>query len=42
MLFLLVALLAWYPNKRVRVVSIVAPIPTFVQMILPGLGVLYL
>jgi len=38
LLFLIVALLAWHPNKRVRIVSIVAPILTFVQMILPGLG----
>ena len=38
LLFLIVALLAWYPDKRVRIVSIVAPILTFVQMILPGLG----
>jgi hypothetical protein len=37
-LFLIVALLAWYPNKRIRIVSILAPILTFVQMILPGLG----
>ncbi|MGZ4302484.1 MAG: hypothetical protein ACXVR9_10080 [Gaiellaceae bacterium] len=38
LLFLIVALLAWYPNKRIRIVSIIAPILTFVQMILPGLG----
>ena len=38
LLFLIVALLAWYPNKRIRTVSIIAPILTFVQMILPGLG----
>ena len=38
LLFLIVALLAWHPNKRVRMVSIVAPILTFVQMILAGLG----
>src|SRR5437762_10762275 len=31
LLFLIVALLAWHPNKRVRIVSIVAPILTFVQ-----------
>jgi hypothetical protein len=37
-LFLIVALLAWHTNKRIRTVSIVAPILTFVQMILPGLG----
>ncbi|MGZ4363725.1 MAG: hypothetical protein ACXVFF_16020, partial [Gaiellaceae bacterium] len=38
LLFLIVALLAWHPNKRIRTVSIIAPILTFVQMILPGLG----
>ena len=38
LLFLIVALLAWHPTKRVRTVSIVVPILTFVQMILPGLG----
>jgi hypothetical protein len=38
LLFLIVALIAWYPNKRIRIVSIVAPILTFVQMILPGTG----
>jgi len=37
-LFLIVALVAWHSNKRVRVISIVAPILTFVQMILPGTG----
>jgi hypothetical protein len=37
-LFLLVALVAWHPSTRVRTISIVAPILTFVQMILPGLG----
>ena len=37
-LFLIVALLAWYPNKRIRIVSIVAPILTFVQTILAELG----
>ena len=38
LLLLIVALLAWLPNKRVRIISIVAPILTFVQVILPGLG----
>lgn len=37
-LFLIVALLAWHPNSRIRAISIVVPILTFVQMILPGLG----
>ncbi len=38
LLFLIVALLAWHPNMRVRVVSIVVPILTFVQAILAGVG----
>jgi asparagine N-glycosylation enzyme membrane subunit Stt3 len=38
LLFLIVALLAWHPNKRVRTVSIVVPILTFLQLVLPGLG----
>lgn len=37
-LFLIVALLAWHPNRRIRIISIVVPILTFVQMILPALG----
>jgi hypothetical protein len=37
-LFLIVALIAWHPNTRIRTISIVAPILTFVQVILPGLG----
>jgi hypothetical protein len=37
-LFLICALLAWHPNKRIRTISIVVPILAFVQMILPGLG----
>jgi hypothetical protein len=37
-LFLIVALVAWHPNTRIRTISIVVPILTFVQMILPGLG----
>jgi hypothetical protein len=37
-LFLIVALVAWHANKRIRTISIVAPILTFVQMILPGTG----
>jgi hypothetical protein len=36
-LFLIVALLAWHSNKRIRTISIVVPILTFVQMILPAL-----
>ena len=38
LLFLIVALIAWHANKRIRIVSILAPILTFVQMILPGAG----
>lgn len=37
-LFLIVALVAWHANKRIRTISIVVPILTFVQMILAGLG----
>ena len=37
-LFLITALIALHPNKRIRTISIVVPILTFVQMILPGLG----
>ncbi|HEV8102540.1 MAG TPA: hypothetical protein VGP69_02280 [Gaiellaceae bacterium] len=38
LLFLIVALLAWHGNKRIRTVSILLPILLFIQMILPGLG----
>lgn len=38
LLFLIVALLAWHPNTRIRVVSIVLPFLAFFQMILAGLG----
>ena len=37
-LFLITALLAWHPDTRVRVVSIVAPILTFVQVVLAVVG----
>ena len=37
-LFLIVALIAWSPDKRIRTISIIVPILTFVQMILPGTG----
>jgi hypothetical protein len=37
-LFLICALIAWHPNMRVRVVSILVAILTFVQMLLPGGG----
>jgi polyferredoxin len=38
LLFLIVALIAWLPNTRLRTISIVVPILTFVQMILAGAG----
>jgi hypothetical protein len=38
LLFLICALIAWVPNTRIRWISILAPILTFVQMILPGTG----
>jgi hypothetical protein len=38
LLFLIVALIAWLPNKRLRAISIVVPILTFLQLILAGLG----
>lgn len=37
-LFLIVALIAWHPTPRIRAISIIVPVLTFVQMILPGLG----
>ncbi len=38
LLFLIVALVAWHPNSRIRTVSILVPILTFVQMLLPAAG----
>ena len=38
LLFLICALIAWVPDKRIRIVSILVPIVTFVQVILPGAG----
>src|SRR5215475_6643940 len=38
LLFLICALIAWHPNTRIRTISILVPILTFVQMILPGAG----
>jgi hypothetical protein len=38
LLFLIVALLAWHPKTRIRVVSIILPFLAFFQMILAGLG----
>ena len=37
-LFLIVALIALHPNKRIRLVSIAVPILTFLQAILAGAG----
>ena len=37
LLFLIVALIAWHPNMRIRVISIVLPFLAFFQMILAGL-----
>jgi hypothetical protein len=37
-LFLVCALIAWHPNTRIRVISILVPILTFIQMLLPGGG----
>jgi hypothetical protein len=36
--FLIVALIAWLPDKRARVVSIVVPILTFLQIVLAAIG----
>jgi hypothetical protein len=36
LLLLIIALLAWFPNRRLRVLSIVLPILLFVQAILPS------
>jgi hypothetical protein len=38
LLFLIAALLAWHPDKRVRIVTIVVPILTFVQLLLAVVG----
>jgi hypothetical protein len=37
-LLLILALLAWFPNRRVRIVSIVIPFLLFIQGILGGAG----
>jgi predicted transporter len=37
-LFLIVALIAWLPDKPARIVSIVVPILTFLQIILAAIG----
>ncbi len=38
LLFLIAALLAWYPDTRLRNVTILAPILTFLQVVLAGIG----
>ena len=38
LLFLIAALLAWFPNTRVRTVTILAPIVTFLQVIWAVIG----
>src|SRR3954451_16430383 len=38
LLLLIVTLLAWLPNKRIRILSIAAPILLFIQSILPSAG----
>jgi hypothetical protein len=38
LLVLIIALLAWFPNTRIRVLSILAPILLIVQSILPSAG----
>ena len=37
-LFLIAALLAWLPDRPARIVSIVAPILTFLQVVLAAIG----
>jgi predicted transporter len=37
-LFLIVALLAWLPDKPERIVSIVVPVLTFLQIVLAAIG----
>ncbi len=37
-LFLIAALLAWHPDTRMRVATIVAPVLTFMQVVLAGIG----
>ena len=38
LLFLIVALLAWHVNKRIRTISIVLPFLLFIQSLLPAGG----
>jgi len=37
-LFLISALLAWHPDTRVRMVTLLVPILTFLQVVLAGIG----
>jgi len=37
-LFLVVALVAWHRDRRIRIVSIVAPVVTFLQIVFAGIG----
>ncbi len=37
-LFLILALIAWLPDKPARIVSIVVPVLTFLQIVLAGIG----
>ena len=37
-LFVIAALIAWLPDTRLRVVSIVTPVLTFLQVVLAGIG----
>jgi hypothetical protein len=38
LIVLILALLAWFPGRRIRLLSIVAPILLFVQSLLPSAG----
>jgi len=38
LLLLIVALLAWHPDKRIRIVSLVLPFQLFLQSVLAGIG----
>jgi hypothetical protein len=37
-LFLIIALLAWHPNKRIRTITIAAPVLLFLQIVWAGVG----
>jgi hypothetical protein len=38
LLFVVAALLAWYPSTRLRTITILAPILTFLQVVFAGVG----